>query len=183
MIFLSVGSMLPFERLVETVDRWAGARPGRDDVFMQIGWGRHEPQHARWTRMLSPAEFRATLQQSRLFVAHLGMGSLMAGMEAGVPMVLMPRLKRFGEINTDHQLSCARWLDVRPGVRVALNEERLVELLDLICDSGMLERPEGISSHASPALIAGVRSFIDRWGTTPGSSSLPDSRQLPRRPS
>ena len=35
MIFATVGTQLPFDRLIAAVDRWAGTRPGRE-VFAQI---------------------------------------------------------------------------------------------------------------------------------------------------
>ena len=38
MIFVTVGSMMPFNRLIDTMDRWAAARPDVE-MFAQIGGG------------------------------------------------------------------------------------------------------------------------------------------------
>ena len=46
MIFVSVGSMLPFERLVQAMDAWAGAHPDTK-VVIQYGNGAYKPAHAQ----------------------------------------------------------------------------------------------------------------------------------------
>jgi UDP-N-acetylglucosamine transferase subunit ALG13 len=158
-IFASVGSMFPFDRLVEAVDLWA-ARSG-EEVLVQIGDGTYQPRHAKWVRMLPPDQFQATLSRSRIFVAHLGMGSLMSGLQAGVPTVLMPRLRALGEHNTDHQLSGARWIRGRPGIWVADDAEHLRRILEELATRRENEKPQGIPAYSSPELIARVRSFID----------------------
>jgi UDP-N-acetylglucosamine transferase subunit ALG13 len=152
--------MFPFDRLVEAVDGWAAGRSD-EEVLIQIGEGGYVPKHAHWVRMLPPAEFQSTLAASRLFVAHLGMGSLMSGIQAGVPTVLMPRLKSLGEHNTDHQLHGARWIRGRPGVWVADDAAHLRRLLDELGARSDNERPQGIPAYASEALLAKVRGFIE----------------------
>ena len=61
MIFASVGSMLPFDRLVQAVDEWAQANPAQE-VFLQIGNGAYEPSHAPFVRMMPHTEYRRRLE-------------------------------------------------------------------------------------------------------------------------
>ena len=159
MIFASVGSMFPFDRLVKAVDDWAGGQPP-GSVLIQIVNGSYKPRNANWVRMLPPSEFQARLSDSQMFVAHLGMGSLMSGMQAGVPTILMPRLRDLGEHNTDHQLSGARWIRGKPGIWVADDEVHLVSLLEELSRRADNQRPAGIPTYASNELIAGVKNFI-----------------------
>ena len=44
MIFVTIGSMFPFDRLIRVMDDWT-ARSGRKDVLAQIGNGGYVPQH------------------------------------------------------------------------------------------------------------------------------------------
>lgn len=74
MIFVTVGSMFGFDRLIKAMDFWA-KKNSDISVFAQVGEGRYVPEHIRWTRLLSPPEFKATVASSRLIVAHAGMGS------------------------------------------------------------------------------------------------------------
>lgn len=109
MIFLTLGTQLPFDRLVRAVDEWCGAR-GRDDVFGQIadpGDTGYRPQHFDWVAHLPPEDYTTRFASARLIVAHAGMGSIITAMERGKPIVLMPRRADLGEHRNEHQLATA----------------------------------------------------------------------------
>ena len=110
MIFVTVGSMFPFDRLIRVMDEWTAAQ-GRDDVFAQIGNGTYEPKYMKWTRKLDQLDFAKTVQDSELIVAHAGMGSVIMADQYAKPIVLLPRIKDQGEHTTDHQLATAAWLN------------------------------------------------------------------------
>jgi len=158
-IFVSVGSMMPFERLVTTMDAFAAAHPDLD-VLIQIGRGRTEPAHARWCRLMPPAEYKAMVAGCRLFVAHAGMGSIITAIEAGKPLLMLPRRQSLGEHNTEHQLATATHVGSRPGLHVAADETDLaVRAEALLTTSGAPPAP--IAPHASPELIANIKAFIN----------------------
>lgn len=157
-LFASVGSMFPFDRLVKTVDDWAAAHP---DVptLIQIGRGAYEPRHARFVRMMPPGEYKRVIAEARLFVAHAGMGSIIAAIEAGRPLLMLPRRAALGEHTTDHQLATLAHFRQRDGLHAADDETELVARIDLLlADRG--EAPAPISPFAQPELIARVRDFI-----------------------
>jgi len=60
MIFATVGTQLPFDRLIEALDAWAGEHP-HIEVFAQIGCGNYLPCHMEWTRDMDPRDFRARM--------------------------------------------------------------------------------------------------------------------------
>jgi hypothetical protein len=51
-IFVAVGTQLPFDRLIGAVDKWAASR-GRNDVHAQIASG-VAPSHVSYDRHLTP---------------------------------------------------------------------------------------------------------------------------------
>lgn len=116
-IFASVGSMLPFDRFVEGVDGWARDNPDRP-VFLQIGEGGYEPRHCPWTRIVSHAEYARRLAECTLFVAHVGMGSILQALEAKKQMLLMPRQASLREHTTEHQLHTAGKFRDTPGLLI-----------------------------------------------------------------
>ncbi|MBD8066800.1 glucuronosyltransferase [Devosia sp. PTR5] len=124
MIFVTVGSMLPFDRFIKAMDDWTG-RHGEEEVFAQIGQGSYEPRHMRFERMLSPSQFKNFVLTSDLVVAHGGMGSVIMAAEAGKPILLFPRRASLGEHTTEHQLHTVNWLKERPGIHVVLDEAEL----------------------------------------------------------
>ena len=118
-IFVTIGSMFPFDRLIRAMDAWAAAQPGAGRVLAQIGDGGYQPAHMRWVRELAARRLRPRGGRGRLVVAHAGMGSVITAGEHGKPIVLLPRLAGRGEHNNDHQVDTARWLRARPGIHVA----------------------------------------------------------------
>ena len=158
MIFVSVGSMLPFERLVQAMDGWAGAHP-ETPVVIQYGNGAYKPVHAKGFALVPVAEFRRLVNEAQLFVAHVGMGSIITALQAGKPILMLPRVKRLGEHNTDHQLATVTSLGRRPGLHFAADEVELVAIVDRLLASGAAA-PAPISPSASPELIANIRGFI-----------------------
>ena len=156
MIFVTVGSDIPFDRLVRTVDSWAREN-GRSDVFAQIGRGGWEPEHIEFAPMLRPPEFRERLKASAAVVGHAGMGTILSALQHSKPVLVMPRRGKLGETRNDHQLDTARQLLELGKVNVAFDEEELRAKLDRL---GEMEAREAISPYAEPGLISGLRAFI-----------------------
>lgn len=154
-IFASVGSMLPFDRFVRTVDEWAHAHP-ETPVFLQIGRGEYEPKHAEWARIVPHADYARRLRDCALFVAHVGMGSILQALEARKQMLLLARHQSLGEHTTDHQLHTAKRFGATPGLRIADDEHELKRLI-----GELLARPLP-SGDTLPS--AAPAAFIDRIG-------------------
>ena len=82
MIFVTVGAQMPFDRLVQAVDEWAGAR-SRSDVFAQIGSEGIPPSNIEFTRFLEAAEFKRRIREADVVISHAGMGTILSALEAG----------------------------------------------------------------------------------------------------
>jgi UDP-N-acetylglucosamine transferase subunit ALG13 len=150
--------MMPFDRLVEAVDAWAIAR-GRTDVFAQIGDGVYVPKAGEWIRTLSPSEFALALNRASVVVGHAGMGTVLKALEAGRPMVLVPRAASRREVTTDHQLHAATWLSQKPGVRVVVEVDDLAATLDEVL--GNLRGPDAVLASTAPVeFIEKIRSLL-----------------------
>jgi len=155
-IFVTVGHQWPFDRLIACVDAWASTRPDVE-VVAQIGASSLKPRSIRWFNSVSPDEFNSLVKQCQVIVGHAGMGTILAAMQYGKPIVVMPRSALLGEHLNDHQIATARRLGRRPGIAVAMDEDALPAMLDGLDD---LRPGERISSHASPELLAAVRNFV-----------------------
>lgn len=157
MIFASVGSMLPFDRLVRAVDEWASLHP-ETPVFIQIGKGEYEPKHAEFARMVTPADYTRRVKEARLFVAHAGMGSILQALEAGTPILITPRDPALKEITNHHQAATIANFGDRPGIAVAAT----VEALPAAIDTALVANPTGgsLSSSAPAPFLEKIAAFI-----------------------
>ncbi|MBY0241084.1 MAG: glycosyl transferase family 28 [Burkholderiaceae bacterium] len=162
MIFVTVGSQMPFDRLIRAVDLWAGHTRPDADIFAQIGDSAYRPAAMRYTRSLTPPEFAHTVAEADVIVAHAGMGSVLSGMERGKPLVLLPRRGDLQETRNDHQIATAHWLARRPGIFVAERDADLPAALAGAMAAAIMAANGGaaISPYASPDLLAAVRQFI-----------------------
>jgi UDP-N-acetylglucosamine transferase subunit ALG13 len=156
-IFVTVGTQLPFDRMVAAVDAWAGAVPARS-VTAQIGPSQVRRGNIETRRFISPAECRRLMQEADVVVAHAGMGTILGALELGTPVLVMPRRAALGEHRNDHQLATARWFAKQGSISVAFDEDELVRKLDEVERLAACER---ISQYASDGLIRALRSFID----------------------
>ncbi len=173
MIFLTVGAQMPFDRLVRTVDEWAGETQ-ECEIFAQIGSSRLRPSNMEWQAFLDPPEFRRRLFEADVVVTHAGMGAIITALEFGKPVLVMPRRADLSETRNDHQFGTARAFSLAGRVSVAWNEDELRRSLDGLSDIAASKR---IASHASFQLLDTLRNFIRDGATTP--ADVPAEPEIP----
>jgi UDP-N-acetylglucosamine transferase subunit ALG13 len=156
MIFVTVGTQLPFDRLIRTIDNWASNR-SYADVFAQIGPAHYRPRHMPWAEFLDAGECRRKTELADVVVAHAGMGSILTALQLGRPVLVMPRLSALGEHRNDHQLDTAKKLLAQGRIFVAFDDRELLEKLDYL---DKLRPTERIPIHASPTLLQTLQQFI-----------------------
>lgn len=156
MIFVSVGTQLPFDRLIIAVDEWASASSDRQ-VFAQIGPSKLRPRHIEHARFISPGECRNRMLAATAIVGHAGIGTILTALEMGRPLLVMPRRAALGEHRNDHQLATARHFAAQGGVKVAFDENELRLRLDEL--SGLAAQPR-INECAPEEFVAALRAFI-----------------------
>jgi UDP-N-acetylglucosamine transferase subunit ALG13 len=127
MIFLTVGTQLPFDRLVALVDEIAAGL--NEEVFGQIGAGRYQPQHFAAVAHLTPAAFNTRFSAARMVIGHAGIGTILSAQKYGKPLAVMPRRHELNEHRNNHQLATAAQLGSIVGVHVFDTAEGLRTLL------------------------------------------------------
>lgn len=161
MIFVTVGSVMPFDRLIQCVDHWAQRWPSID-VLAQIGAGTFLPRHCRYVRELVPEEYADVFSSAELIVAHAGMGTIIKAVELNKPAILMPRLGRLQETRNDHQSATLKRFGHLGIISAAETEDALVRLLDdYSSDPERFAGPGAtLDSQSRRDLVEFVRSFV-----------------------
>lgn len=162
MIFITVGNMDPFDRLIETIDRWLAKHPLAEEVIAQIGVGAYEPSNCQHRRFLTPSEYRSTFEQSRFVVSHAGMGSIITALELQKPIVVMPKRASLGEQRNEHQLATVRRFRKSPLIQVTDTEHELPGLLEATLAKTQASSEGSGAAHwpPNPQLIEFVRAFV-----------------------
>lgn len=128
MIFVTVGTQLPFPRLIDAVTSYFAGK--QDVIVMQTAQDQFHQGNICAYRHLAPAEFSNYIKESELIISHAGIGSVLTAMDYGKPIIAMPRREKFGEHRNDHQMATYSQLNGRPGIHFAMDIEELGRLLD-----------------------------------------------------
>jgi beta-1,4-N-acetylglucosaminyltransferase len=127
MIFLTVGTQFPFDRLVKAVDDVIGDGSFNEEIFAQIGSTSYKPRNFEATSELEKTLFDRHFSEADGIISHAGMGTITMAKERKKPLLVMPRLKKYGEVVNDHQLDIARRLEKLGCLLVAYGTDDLPE--------------------------------------------------------
>ena len=154
MIFVTIGTQIPFDRLIEILDRIA---PELDEeIYAQVLRGKYKPKHIKLIDFIEPDEFEKVFAQTRLIIAHAGMGTILSSMRKAKPLIIFPRIASLGEHRNEHQSATAQMIKEKNYAYVATNEEELRELLHK-----NLHPLKNIGEFASENLVKSLEDFID----------------------
>ena len=153
MIFVTVGLHdQPFDRLVVVAGELAAqiAEP----LVIQRGASRRVPRSCEYFDYTDEARMEEWFARARVVVAHGGAGTILEVLQAGRPLVLVPRLQRSGEVHDDHQLELVEALAARG---------RAEAVIDLTADA-LLAAVEAATAHA-PAVqgASSLQRAVRNW--------------------
>jgi beta-1,4-N-acetylglucosaminyltransferase len=125
MIFLTVGTQFPFDRLVRAVDDWLDRNSLGEEVFAQVGDSTYTPRHFEAVVSLDKAAFDQRFRQASAIISHAGMGTITMALDHGKSLLAMPRLKKHREVVSDHQGPLAQKFEALGHILLALDETQL----------------------------------------------------------
>jgi len=125
-----------FERLVKEMDRIAGKI--EEEVIMQIGGTKYAPQNAKHFSFATEQEIKELCRHVRAVVTHGGVGTVLNALQERATVVVVPRLKKYGEVIDDHQLFFVQELEKQGKVIAVYDVERLEGVL-LELDTSKIE--------------------------------------------
>ena len=156
MIFVTIGTQLPFDRLIRIIDKLAPQL--NEEIIAQVYKCGFTPQNIKTVDFLAPDEFNTLFDNARLIISHAGMGTILSALQKGKPIIVFPRIAAMGEHRNEHQLATARKFKEMGSVNVAMNEE---ELKAMLLNGGQTTL-QHIGNSASPELINAIIDFIEQ---------------------
>jgi len=125
MIFLTVGTQFPFDRLVMAVDKAVAEGLLEEDLIAQVGREGARCRNIKCVEVLEKDEFDKYVNNASCLISHAGMGSITVALSHNKPLLVMPRRKKYGEVVNDHQMAIARKFEELGHVLAAYNEKDL----------------------------------------------------------
>ncbi|GAA4029147.1 hypothetical protein GCM10022409_11640 [Hymenobacter glaciei] len=158
MIFVITGTQEPFDRMIKVVDEVAGMF-NHIPFVAQVSKSTFEAVHLQTHDFIPPVEFNKYFEEADLIISHAGMGCILSALERSKPILIIPRLAKYGEHRNDHQVAAGEVFKTLQYVNVAADEVELkTKLVELITAGA---KPlHKIGRHASHTLLESLGSFI-----------------------
>ena len=132
MIFVAVGTQkFPFDRLLKNIDELIESGKITEEVFAQIGNSDYVPKHYNYTTFMTKEAFDDTVEKSSLVITHSGVGTIISALTRRTPIIVCPRLAKYGEHVDDHQLEIARYFSKMKYIIMCNEEDSLSDLIDV----------------------------------------------------
>jgi UDP-N-acetylglucosamine transferase subunit ALG13 len=161
MIFVTVGNdFRSFDRLLKKMDEIAPSLP--HDLVIQRGYSRYRPLNGTCFDFVPMEKAIDYMKESRMVVSHSGIGTIILCREHGIPLLVLPRRKRYEEHMNDHQLEVAAALEERQdgNIHVVYDENRLKErILEILRGPA---RCAPTVNMGKSNLIRIIREFVER---------------------
>jgi UDP-N-acetylglucosamine transferase subunit ALG13 len=120
----------PFNRLIMWINDWLARHPDRvHGFFVQSGAASAIPACPSG-RFLEAGQLNALLDEADVMVCHGGPGTIADAWERGQVPIVVPRLRRLGEVVDDHQVDFCRKLAGLGRIQLAEEPAGLAALLD-----------------------------------------------------
>lgn len=161
MIFVTVGNHFQsFNRLLREVDELAPRIP--QEFVIQRGYSRYRVQNTKYFDFVPIDTAMEYMKMSELVISHAGFGTIMLCKEYGIPILIVPRRKKYGEHMDDHQMEIARALEVRKdnNIYVVYEESQLEgRLREALANKERFLATENIGRKN---LIKVIKEFIEK---------------------
>ena len=160
MIFITIGTQEPFDRLIETMDELAKELNIEELFVAQTFGGKYKVHNMKSYGFLNPVEFDELFNSARLIISHAGMGTVVSALTKAKPILVMPRRVEFGEHRNDHQMASAFKLAELGYIHVAFDENELKEKANRLIKVADLKPLHVVGKFASDSLIQSLIQFI-----------------------
>lgn len=150
MIFLTVGTLFPFDRLVRAVDDIIDEGLIRETLFAQIGENSYKPRNFESVPSLEKDLFDKHFTEASFIISHAGIGTIMMALNHNKPLLVMPRLKHYKEHVNDHQVGTARKFSEMGHILVAYDIADLpvrIRQLKSFVPRGRKANPEAVADR------------------------------------
>ncbi len=139
MIFITVGTQLPFDRMINDVIK----------AVMKSNFKRHKisiqavsiqeiienPLDIECVEKLSECEFEKLFNECDILISHAGMGTIIKTIECKKSIIVVPRLKRYKEHRNNHQVdTCSALVGRFSNIHFANNDAEILDSINSIAN-------------------------------------------------
>ena len=128
MIFVTVGTHeQPFDRLIEHIDSLVKNNIIVEEVIMQSGYSKYEPQFCKWKKWFSYSEMIELVSKANIVITHGGPSSFIMPLQVGKIPIVVPRQLKYHEHVNNHQVEFSKAVAERQRNIIVVEEMEKME--------------------------------------------------------
>lgn len=104
LIFVTVGTQIPFDRLLKNIEKEIKQGNIKDKVIVQAGVTNFKSDKMEIINFLPMDEFKKIIKDAKIIICHGGVGTITDGLRNNKTIIACPRLKKYNEAKNDHQI-------------------------------------------------------------------------------
>ena len=131
MIFVVLGTQkFQLNRLLKLIDDLIEKRKVVEPVFAQIGNSSYVPKNYEYTKFMDKEDFEEKVEACDILISHSGVGTIITGLKNEKPVIVYPRLEKYGEHVDDHQLEIGESFSANNFVYLCKDNDDLASLIE-----------------------------------------------------
>ena len=157
-LFVPLGTQkFPFNRLIEALnDLVERGLYKTEEIVMQSSLYEIEPKFTHY-ELIPAAQFDDLINKAELVITHSGVNSIISCMKRNKPLIIVPRLKKYGEHVDNHQVEIAELMKQKFDVVVV---ENLAKLEDAIKEAKHHKYKMWVSHNAE--LVGKIKELVEQ---------------------
>lgn len=157
MILVLLGTQdKPFDRILKSVAKELDKGKIKEKVIAQTGCSSFTHDKIKTFDFVSKEEIEKLIDKARIIITHAGVGTITECISKGKKVIVVPRLKKYGEHTNDHQLQITKEFALNNYVLPLYDEKNLSKILDKV----KIFKPAKYESNAENFKNK-VKSYID----------------------
>lgn len=158
MIFVTVGTQLPFDRLLDMVS--GAIEELAEPVQCQAQADSTEKSWSNIEKIgsVDTVAFASLLEEAKVVVGHANMGTIIQCLSLGKPLIIVPRLSKHGEYRNDHRVDTTEKF-VSDRVLIANNQSELLSCITKLMNSDL--SAETVSLEQSTELSRFIAQYVN----------------------
>ena len=145
-----------FSRLLKKIDQLIADHKIKDEVVVQAGTTKYQSSHMKIFDLIPMTEFNQLIGKADLIITHGGVGSIIQALKKQKKIIVIPRLKEYGEHTNNHQLQIVHEFSKKGYVIPCTDIENLKSALEQVKDF----KPKPYKSN-NTQMIQLISQFID----------------------
>lgn len=130
MIFVTLGTQkFQMNRLIKAADKLADQVD--EEIFIQTGNSTYKPRKCKYEAFMSPESYKEKIEKCSCLITHAGVGTIITGVNADKPVIVVPRLAAMKEHVDDHQKEIAEAFSGKGCVLYCKNADDLKKYVDM----------------------------------------------------